>query len=492
MITEDQIQQWKQDPVAFVREVLRDPETELPFDLYPEEEIFIREALTLTPEGRLPYAELVFSAPKKSGKTALAAMIAIDVIVVLGGRYAEGYCLANDLDQSTGRVFQAVSRIIQASPLLKDCAKLYTEEIEFPSTGATIQALASDYTGAAGGNPTISVFDELWGYTSERSVRLWDEHVCPPTRKIACRLTVTYAGFEGESELLEKLIKRGKKGEEIAPDLYAQPGSMLMYLTHECRAPWQTAAWKEQMREQLRKNAYTRMIENKFVSSESDFVEPEWWAACVNADLTPILADRGLSVWAGVDASVKRDSTAIVGCAYDYAAKKVRLVCHRKFQPTQKDPLNFEATIEAELLDMHRRYRLVEVRYDPYQMVSSARRLTAAGVPMLEFPQSVPNLTEASSNLYELIKGRNLVVYPDEEITLAVNRAVAIETSRGWRIAKEKASHKIDLVVALAQAALGAARGGAVPASSLKDGHLALGPLRELPMNSVNWSKEIF
>jgi phage terminase large subunit-like protein len=212
----------------------------------------------------------------------------------------------------------------------------------------------------------------------------------------------------------------------------------------------------------------------------------------VNADLTPILADRGLSVWAGVDASVKRDSTAIVGCAYDYAAKKVRLVCHRKFQPTQKDPLNFEATIEAELLDMHRRYRLVEVRYDPYQMVSSARRLTAAGVPMLEFPQSVPNLTEASSNLYELIKGRNLVVYPDEEITLAVNRAVAIETSRGWRIAKEKASHKIDLVVALAQAALGAARGGAVPASSLKDGHLALGPLRELPMNSVNWSKEIF
>ncbi|MGO8916849.1 MAG: hypothetical protein ACLQJR_13170 [Stellaceae bacterium] len=33
---------------------------------------------------------------------------------------------------------------------------------------------------------------------------------------------------------------------------------------------------------------------------------------------------------------------------------------------------------------------------------------------------------------------------------------MAIETARGWRIAKEKASHKIDVVVALAQAALGA------------------------------------
>jgi phage terminase large subunit-like protein len=75
---------------------------------------------------------------------------------------------------------------------------------------------------------------------------------------------------------------------------------------------------------------------------------------------------------------------------------------------------------------------------------------------MVEFPHSVPNLTEASSNLYELIKGRNLAVYSDPEIGLAISRYVAIETSRGWRIAKEKASHKIDVVVALAMAALGA------------------------------------
>jgi hypothetical protein len=31
----------------------------------------------------------------------------------------------------------------------------------------------------------------------------------PPTRKIACRLTTTYAGFEGESELLETIYQRG-------------------------------------------------------------------------------------------------------------------------------------------------------------------------------------------------------------------------------------------------------------------------------------------
>jgi hypothetical protein len=70
-------------------------------------------------------------------------------------------------------------------------------------------------------------------------------------------------------------------------------------------------------------------------------------------------------------------------------------------------------------------------------------------------------LTEASTNLYELIKGRNLVAYPDADVRLAISRVVALETSRGWRIAKDKVSHRIDVVVALAMAALGAVRGQA-------------------------------
>jgi len=51
------------------------------------------------------------------------------------------------------------------------------------------------------------------------------------------------------------------------------------------------------------------------------------------------------------------------------------------------------------------------------------------------------------------IKGGNLLAYCEDQLRLAVHRSVAIETSRGWRIAKDKASHRIDLVVALAQAA---------------------------------------
>ncbi|MCH8112000.1 MAG: hypothetical protein IH905_08625 [Proteobacteria bacterium] len=48
-------------------------------------------------------------------------------------------------------------------------------------------------------------------------------------------------------------------------------------------------------------------------------------------------------------------------------------------------------------------------------------------------------------------------------MTLSVRRAIAIATTRGWRIAKEKISHKIDVVVALGMAAIGAVQGGQRP-----------------------------
>jgi hypothetical protein len=62
-----------------------------------------------------------------------------------------------------------------------------------------------------------------------------------------------------------------------------------------------------------------------------------------------------------------------------------------------------------------------------------------------------------------LAAGTNLVAYPNATIRLAVSRAIAAETARGWRIAKDKQAHKIDVVIALAMAALAAIRGQAEP-----------------------------
>ena len=77
------------DAVAFIETTLVDPETGEPSCSTDAERRFLRRAFQLTPDGRLKYPELIFTAPKKSGKTALAAMILIYVVCVLGGRFAE-------------------------------------------------------------------------------------------------------------------------------------------------------------------------------------------------------------------------------------------------------------------------------------------------------------------------------------------------------------------------------------------------------------------
>src|SRR5258708_35499275 len=149
------------DPVAFIERTLVNPEDGRPFVLTDAERLFLRHAFLLTADGRLRYPELMFSGPKKSGKTAFAAMCQLYVVVVLGGRFAEGFCAANDFEQSQGRVFQAAARIVEASPLLSLDATVTQNRIAFGSTGSTMTAIANDYAGAAGANPTITVFDEM-------------------------------------------------------------------------------------------------------------------------------------------------------------------------------------------------------------------------------------------------------------------------------------------------------------------------------------------
>jgi phage terminase large subunit-like protein len=77
---------WSADPCLFIREVPVNPETGQPFELYQAQERFLRELFRRTKDGRLLYPEAVYSCPKKSGKSTLAAMAMLYAVIVLGGR----------------------------------------------------------------------------------------------------------------------------------------------------------------------------------------------------------------------------------------------------------------------------------------------------------------------------------------------------------------------------------------------------------------------
>jgi phage terminase large subunit-like protein len=461
-LTGDVIARWRQNPASFMR-CLINPDTGKPFELFEAEITFLKYAFKTGPDGRLLYQDWIYSGPKKTGKTAFGALLELTVVLLFGGRNSEGYCLANDQEQAQSRVFEAIKRIIEATSFLKAEARITADRIVFPALdNATIITVASDAASAAGGAPTISCFDEIWGFRSERAYRLWDEMISTPTRRISCRLVVTYAGFEGESLLLKELYDRGKAQPEVAPDLYAGNG-ILLYWTHRPQAPWQTEAWLADMRRSLRPTQFQRMIENRWAQSESPFIDMALFDLCVDPEMRPVVTDRSMPVYAAVDASIRRDSTALVAVMWSARQQRVRLLNHRIIQPTADQPIDFEAEVEQVILDWNKRYFLKCVMYDPYQMIASAQRLRREGVNMQEYSQTMPNLTLSSQNLFDLIKGRNITLYPNSDIRLAVSRATAVEGSRGWRIGKEKQTHKIDVVVSLAMAALAAVKQDSAP-----------------------------
>ena len=449
---------YRADPCAFIEECLVSPYDGQPYQLNDAERRFIKFMFQRDDDGRLLYPLLLYSAIKKSRKTELAGLLTLTTIVLFGGRYAEAFIVANDQEQAINRCFTACRRIVETSPLLSREANCLQDKIIFPATQSTISAIASDYSSIAGGHPTIAVFDELWAFTSRRSRRLWDECIPVPTRKVSCRLVVTHAGFEGEGHLLQDLYKRGLQLPEVGTDLRAGDG-MLMFWSHTPICHWQDEKWLAQMRRDLPANQYLRMAENRFTSTEAAFIELAKWDACTDRGLGHTPGNPTLPIWVGVDASTKHDSTAVVAVTWNKKSQQARLVTHRVFQPSPDQPLNFEATIEQTVLDLSKRFQLRQVLFDPYQMQATAQRLTAAGIKIEEFPQSSPNLTAASQNLYDLIMSGSLRCYPDAAMRVALSRCVAVETPRGWRIAKEKVSHKIDVIIALAMAAYAAVQG---------------------------------
>ena len=68
--------------------------------------------------------------------------------------------------------------------------------------------------------------------------------ITSPTRKISCRLTVSYAGFAGESVLLEELYKRGMALPEIGPALHAGDGMLFAWHASRSRRGRPRRGWR--------------------------------------------------------------------------------------------------------------------------------------------------------------------------------------------------------------------------------------------------------
>jgi phage terminase large subunit-like protein len=457
---------YERDPVAFIDERVKVNELGQPWRLLDHQREILAAAFDFGDDGRLAWDTFVFACPKKTGKTTINGALATWWAFTQEAPN-EIYVLANDLEQAQARAFATMGRLISRNPKLGGVVE--TKRILL-ANGTEVKAVASEYAGAAGSNHGLTCWDELWGYVSEGSRRLWEEMTPVPTRRNSIRIITTYAGFEGESALLRELYLAGV-GPEEHPDGKAErihetlplylnrQARLLVYWDHEPRMPWQTSAYYATQKATLRPNAYLRLHENRWTSGESAFITPELWDANTDAGHRPALPNRAATpLFVGVDAGIKHDNAAVV--AVRWGAGRLELATHKIWRPTPQDPLDLEATVEAFLRELRRQYRVARILADPYQLHRSISTLKAAGLPIEEYAQTTQGTTAMGEALFGLLNGRNLRLYPADDLRQQALNAVAVESTRGWRIAKEKAAKKIDAIVALAMACVGAIEEG--------------------------------
>jgi len=360
--------------------------------------------------------------------------------------------------------------MIRRNPFLSENCKVGKTELEFTLTGSRLVALAADATGNSGANFLTSSSTEVWGVLYEAGIRAYEEMTPPPGRSYglpALRICDSYAGFISESDTWHGLVDRGLRGDRLPGDwaVWKNAGLILFHMMGEearqrCYrgTPEEAAAYYTEQAASLRPATFTRMHSNERTTGEGAFLPPGAWDACYS-DLVKAGTDHVLVL--GADASTTRDTTSLIGCYNNRETDTVDVELVRIWKPQKSDlrggkpTVDLDETIGAEVLRLKKAGVVQAVYADPYQLHTLILTWQKAGINVAEVAQNAGRI-EADQSLYDAVISRTIRHYGDPSLNEHLRNATALETPRGFRLAKEKMSRKIDAAVALSMAHYGA------------------------------------
>jgi phage terminase large subunit-like protein len=453
--------------------------------------------LTPDKDGHFPYQTIVYSTIKKEGKTTLAGAV--------GAWFAACVeppnlilTLANDQEQSAGRIFGAMTPTLNSLGCRVPTAVSSKPEVRLPN-GTVVQAIANNYAGAAGANYGLTLWSELWAYTTERSRRLYEELVPVPTKKTSIRWVETYVGFEDESDLLLDLFLRifldteesgirefspaGNKVEAVPelldiqsegkPCCYHIPAEGLFYFhNHTPRMPWNIGekgeTYRSKQKAELRPTQYTRLHENRWQTAEGNLIDPLWYDDAVTLDGP----SEEPAIFA-LDGAIRNDTICLVGIKkyttvlFGEQVERYKLTYFKSWSPhlsgmkadkvlgTSKGDMDLDETVGNEVVWLHNRGMLIgPVWYDPFQMHQVAVKLRKKRISCVEFVQQSERL-KSDTFFAEILRKGELDLFYNPVMESHIKNAKAKEfENMQIRIVKGTIGrgNKVDAAVATAMA----------------------------------------
>lgn len=434
-----------------------------PFKLRQWQKAFIYRLYELDEDGHRRYRRALLGLPKGNGKTPLAAAIAL--YELCGGRTSPVIPVGAASFEQADLVFGDMKTMCRESPTLSHVTEVFDTEIllrEMPGRAYRVAAAAGTNDGQ---RPTCFISDELheWTGNKERVHLVLANGTAK--RSDSLQLNITTAGYDKDT-LLGRLYDYGKQVQNGEID---DPGFLFEW--------WEAPESLDISTEEGRKKAVkaSNPAVGDFVSEEPilsryhEIPEFEWrryhlnqWTES-NESWLPAGSWQSLEskfelvpdipTFAGVDASTKHDSTAIV--LTQWHEDKLRVKARIWERPLGQDgrPQEWKlpiAEVENYLRQKHKDLNLQGVAYDPALFERSAQQLETEGLPMIEFPQSDSRVVPACQATYELVLQERLTHDGDQVLARHIASAAAVEARNGgWRLKKSKSKAKMDGAIAL-------------------------------------------
>lgn len=444
-----------------------------PFRCTADQRQFLDKLLRYDDSGRLIVRRAVLGRAKGWGKTEFIAAVALFFLTGPLAPTAPNIPIAAASFEQADLLFGSARVMASEGPLKPYLEAFDTEVLRKDGPGKLFRVAAAAGTND-GGRPTLFCADELheWLGAKARVFLVISNSIAK--RRDGMVLAISTAGSD-DSELLRGLYDYGRRVEsgevddphflldwaEGDPTLNPHDGPDVRAEIARQANPhvdqFGTLEHVERRWHEVAEHEWLRYFANRWVpiAAESWLPDGAWHSCLDRVELVD-----GADTWVGVDMALKHDTVAVVHGKWVDGRLIVR---HRAWLP-DGDMVDV-AAVEAHLRDLHRRYRLVEVAYDPAFFQRSAEALADDGLPMVEFPQSAQRMVPACQTTYELVCSQVLAHDGSPTFADQVQAAAPRQAGEGWRLSKGKSKRKIDAAIALVMMVDRASR-RAVPATA--------------------------
>jgi hypothetical protein len=266
--------------------------------------------------------------------------------------------------------------------------------------GSRIRVISSDSAsawGLGGVYPRFRVIaDELVAWRPGRGEELW-QALYSGTGKVSDAQTLVLSNAGWNADRAWQYDIRETASAEAFTHLYAPEGVV---------ASWISPKWIEQQRKLLPPAAFERVILNRWVAQDGDFVSSEQLDACIDSTLTRIATGTG-AFFGGVDLGLTKDATAFA--IVRVREGRVQLCDLQTWNGSCDKPVNIEH-VERAITDAARRFPGIRILADKWQFERSLATLQAQGVQIQKFEFGAESVQRLSESLYRSITSRTLAL----------------------------------------------------------------------------------